>query len=391
MTITKQKVKSKKLLITNIVVVTILVIVSASIVASSMMSIGFWYPWENPNNGVEIKSRMLTLTDVQTNTPLNIGVWHPRQAAGQLPIIIFSHGLTSCAQQSQTLFKQLAQNGYVIISVDHTRTEAAKLCLTQNTSDLSSYALNVNWEEGEILERFMPVLTMNKEQPIPFPDRSKEIAIAIDDITINDKSIIKSYLTNNNIFIDTNNIGVIGYSLGGPTMIDIAGMATPGNINNRGQYVKAMLLMDPTIIRSKIKVPLMILAGRTDVGEIQPLRTQRSEMREYYFQEATKNKYLIYFKEVGHLTFAEKMVCGIAGINKLPNCKDIDKKINKIDSYTVNFFNKYLKRDTNVNLIKMMRQDCFPVANANDWNNNKDKNCYKSLFDGIVGGYDFVE
>lgn len=65
-------------------------------------------------------NRIETYTDTGEYRKLNVKMWYPENTETQYPLIVFSHGGISSKSSNESLYHELASNGYVVCSIDHT-------------------------------------------------------------------------------------------------------------------------------------------------------------------------------------------------------------------------------------------------------------------------------
>ncbi|NLJ61633.1 MAG: hypothetical protein GX338_11885 [Firmicutes bacterium] len=65
-------------------------------------------------------NRIETYTDTGEYRKLNVKMWYPKNTETQYPLIVFSHGGISSKSSNESLYHELASNGYVVCSIDHT-------------------------------------------------------------------------------------------------------------------------------------------------------------------------------------------------------------------------------------------------------------------------------
>jgi dienelactone hydrolase len=65
-------------------------------------------------------SRVETYTNTGEHRKLNVQFWHPEAEESTYPLIVFSHGGISTRLSNESLYLELASNGYVVCAVDHT-------------------------------------------------------------------------------------------------------------------------------------------------------------------------------------------------------------------------------------------------------------------------------
>lgn len=153
-------------------------------------------------------NRIETFTDTGENRKLTVEFWYPEKTDAKVPLIIFSHGAFGVKMSNTSTFMELASNGYVVCSIDHTYHAAGTIDvdgnLTIGSSKFMQEVINANSdiysekEKFEIFENWMKLRT--------------------DDINFIIDTIFKNVENNKaDIYgvIDTNKIGLMGHSLGG--------------------------------------------------------------------------------------------------------------------------------------------------------------------------------
>jgi dienelactone hydrolase len=124
---------------------------------------------------------------------LKIAVWQPT-GTGPFPLVLFSHGLRGCRDQSTYLLRAFAQNGFMVVAADHKDNRCGQqlsvddiLSASQNPSGLSEPALADRRRDMENLRTSV----------------------------LGDKAL--------SALIDSNKIVLVGHSLGGYTALAVAG------------------------------------------------------------------------------------------------------------------------------------------------------------------------
>ena len=182
-----------------------------------------------------------------------VAMWKPSGAAPPegYPVILFSHGFTGCATQSVFLTEALAQAGYFVLAPNHHD---------------AGCGIGIG-HEGELFSKLASTVS---QAPFRKPgvwteatyrDRHDDLEAILDAI-VKERSF-------QGVPIDSNRIGLAGHSLGGYTVLALAG-AWP---SWKDQRVKAVLALSPYCAPFILKgdlghfgVPVMYQGGTLDMG-----------------------------------------------------------------------------------------------------------------------------
>jgi predicted dienelactone hydrolase len=241
---------------------------------------------------------------------LAVSIWRPSpETKKPLPLVIFSHGFHGSSTQSKFLMKALADAGYLVIAPNH------KDALRRG---------------GQMNGTFKPEVSFAKPEEwtdASYRDRGDDI-----------KRLIKALKTDQTWSkeIDWAKVGLAGHSLGGYTVLGLAG-AWP---SWKDRDVKAVLALSPycaPFVQKKtlggIGIPVMYQGGTRDMG-ITP-----SVMRPGGAYDQTSGPaYFIDFDGAGHFGWTDLR----------PDFEE------SIDYYAVAFFDKYLKGDRAADPIKKL-------------------------------------
>lgn len=268
------------------------------------LKIEVWYPTDKSL----IKNTTKTIYQNQTKLglPFSIKANAYRDVEVHLakdekyPLIVLSHGYTGYRTLMFYLGEHLASHGYIVASIDHTDSTTAEIDVK-----------NAPWKG------FVSTLL----------NRSRDQQFTSNYFTTND-----NFLSN---VIDTENVGVIGYSMGGygavntiggcynfneKTAAMFTGIKDPEQIKKiipvlnscaGGQYANAVVsskwkaamafapwgsqhgLFNPESVKS-IKTPIMYLSG--DLDDI----SDYNSIKDLYKQTGSKNKYLLTYENARH-------------------------------------------------------------------------------------------
>ena len=146
-----------------------------------------------------------------------VAVWRPKGAKGVAPVILFSHGFGGCATQSRFLTDALADHGYWVFAPNHNDARCGP-----------------SGERGK---------ARGPDEPFRDPERWSETSFADrrDDL----RAIMKLIATDTtySTHIDLDRLGLVGHSLGGYTVLGLAG-AWP---SWKQSGVKAVLALSPYV------------------------------------------------------------------------------------------------------------------------------------------------
>jgi predicted dienelactone hydrolase len=239
----------------------------------------------------------------------------PSAACGKpVPLVVFSHGDFGCGLQSVAFTEELARHGYVVAAPDHAD---AALCHTvpptpgaQRPPAQSNVFKPETWSEAT------------------FADRRADITAVLD--TLLSDAAFKT-------IIEQSRIGAAGYSLGGYTVVGMAG-GWPSWLEPR---IRAVLAFSPYVLPFQVRatlggvrVPLMYQGGTLDIGITPFLKGPKGA-----FAQANPPVYLVELKNAGHFAWVN---CGNA--HTTASCLETKVNMRLIDRYGIAFFDQYLKQ-----------------------------------------------
>jgi predicted dienelactone hydrolase len=240
-----------------------------------------------------------------------VAIWKPAGTAAKdgFPLILFSHGFAGCSTQTVFLTEALAEAGYFVLAPDH--HDAA--CGPSH--------------EGRLFEKLS---TLRSEEPFHNPDAWSEATYrdrradleAMLDAILKDKSF-------QGVPVDSSRIGLAGHSLGGYTVLALAG-AWPSWKDRR---VKAVLAVSPYCAPflkkgdlGHLDVPVMYQGGTLDIGISPSIRRPGGA-----YDVTSAPKYFLDVAGAGHLAWT-----------------NLDRSYQSlISDYAVAFFDRYLRGTTN--------------------------------------------
>ncbi|TAL33056.1 MAG: alpha/beta fold hydrolase [Alphaproteobacteria bacterium] len=209
---------------------------------------------------------------------LSIVYWLPEDTAYPAPLVLFSHGMNGCKTQSVFLMKALAQHGYVVVAPDHRdalcgdggeRSRSAHLP-EEKFPDYAAWTDRTYRDRMEDIKNLYGALKSEKD----FTPR-----------------------------IDWNRVALSGHSLGGYTVLGMAG----GWESWKMPGVKAVLALSPfagPFVAHKtlpnVDVPVMYQSGTRDLGVLPSLKKKGGG-----FDQTPSPAWFVIFDKVGHFGFTD--------------------------------------------------------------------------------------
>ncbi len=205
----------------------------------------------------------------------DVAVWRPADGKGIAPVIIFSHGFGGCATQSRFLTDALANRGYWVFAPNHKDARCG-----QSGGRGSARGPDEPFREPE------------KWSESSFADRRDDVRAIIGLISTD---------TTYSKHIDLARVGLVGHSLGGYTVLGLAG----GWPSWKQAGVKAVLALspyvDPFIVHHTlggVSAPVMYQGGTLDFGITPSLHRPDGA-----YDASPTPKYLVVLTGAGHFAW----------------------------------------------------------------------------------------
>lgn len=244
-------------------------------------------------------------------------VWYPATesaAPHAHPLIVFSHGWGGCGTQSRFLVEELARAGYIVVAPDH-RDAACSV-------------------EGRRLPRIhIP------ESPFTAPGRWRETTY--DDRRVDLQKALDWILASPDFrgSIDPARIGAMGHSLGGYSVLSLAGAWESW----KDPRITAVLALSPYVkplLRHErlqnIHVPVMYQDAQFDWGITPSLRGTSGA-----FAQTPAPKYYVELRGGNHFSWTNT---ACFGRGQGEDCIRKSANARLIVDYSVAFFDRYLKQ-----------------------------------------------
>ncbi|MDV2990172.1 MAG: dienelactone hydrolase [Dehalogenimonas sp.] len=245
------------------------------------------------------------------------------ETGGPFPLIIFNHGFNASEMQSLYLKEALAAEGYIVASVHFDDNiwsgffDLLKLGNLQNSNGVDDYV-------HQVYEKYFNTYR--------FP-----IAEALLEYMVQENGREASLFAGS---IDTGAIAMGGHSFGGLTTLGlIGGSNDPSRLDSR---IKAALMLSAPSYPfednyGNVHIPIMSMKGELDV------LLNRPEDNFWYLNDGVNPPYYdLVVKNADHFTFSETD----SGLGWVPAAIDEDSQLQVIITYSLAFFDLYLKDDT---------------------------------------------
>jgi predicted dienelactone hydrolase len=214
----------------------------------------------------------------------NVVIWD-NGGTEKKPLLIFSHGFHGCATQSRYLTDAWAEAGYLVIAINH-----ADATCHGGTSHLFERAT-------------VPFRKIAAWDDKIYEDRAEDIRQVLDALRHH-----PGYRTQ----ILWDQVGLIGHSLGGYTVLGLAGAWPRWTLSG----IRAVLVFSPFALPfvqqdtlKTIKVPVMFQGGTRDF----PLSPAMAE-KNGVFDKAAPIKFLVVFRGATHFAWTDLFPAAQEGI-----------------------------------------------------------------------------
>jgi predicted dienelactone hydrolase len=264
---------------------------------------GVWYPTTAAESPYSYPGRFES----------SVALDAPVAACGvRYPVVLFSHGFGGCSIQSVYLTEALARAGYIVVAPDHKDA----MCKVDQP-------VRIN-----LLKESDRPMKQHDYSDASYKDRDRDLEAALDEI-LRDPDFSPR--------VDADRIAGVGHSLGGYTILGMAG-AWPRWKDAR---IKAAVLLSPFLIPfltngglRQVHIPVMFQGGTRDSSITPDLNKPGGA-----YDISNSPKYFVEFKGAGHLDWSN-WACGLR--KYVPDCADLEKP-RLINAYAIGFLNRYIK------------------------------------------------
>lgn len=270
--------------------------------------------------------------DENDNRKLSVEFWYP-STSGKYPLVIFSHGAFGYRMSNFSTYEELASNGYIVASIDHTyhafmtkegdgKVVIANMEFINNAMKVQSNAIS-NEDSKNMTDEWMDLRTKDMEFVLDY----------IRDNVANAKS--------DDLFkdIDLGHIGLFGHSLGG---------ATSAQVGRIDSDIDAVIVVDGTMLGESpdnppYEKPILNIYNESHYDQALEDNTYPNIAACKFATES----YDVIVKGSGHMNFTDLPIVSPFLSKLLENGEpvSVDSRycIESTNEVILQFFNKYLK------------------------------------------------
>jgi dienelactone hydrolase len=311
-----------------------------------------------PTGTLAVNTKSVTLVDTGRidpysqngeNRKLTVQFWYPSTSgkAETYPLIVFSHGAFGYRGSNMSTFEDLASNGYVVCSIDHSshaffaKHEDGSITLVDST--FLNDAVNVTneaYDEQTIYEKTHAWLALRKD----------DMNFVLDTVLFGEKDKIPEEVRS---LINTEKIGLFGHSLGG---------AAAAQLGRERKDADAVIVIDGTMIGEETgfenghavlnpepyPVPLMNLYNESHYEDAKQLGTAYNNLSAS--AHAVK-AYDVVIRGSGHLNFTDLPLFSPV-LAKMLGTGTVDSRycIETMNRVVLQFFDNTLKNSGDLEL-----------------------------------------
>jgi predicted dienelactone hydrolase len=244
----------------------------------------------------------------------------PASGDESYPLLLFSHGLSGMRMQNTAQFVELASNGYVVASVDHTYDSVITI--------LPGGRAILHHGQTVMPDGVSTILSGRRLVGV----RSQDLATELDyleEMNHDPDSLLHDRL-------DLEKVGIMGHSTGGATAIEFCA---------ESRQCQAVLVQDGWIepvsektLSQSLSQPSIFVSTPEWLGK------ENRSMGEMFFDQQDADSYQVTIEEMGHINFTDvPLLTPIGAQIGLAGNIDGARGIQILNEYSLAFFDRYLK------------------------------------------------
>jgi predicted dienelactone hydrolase len=291
--------------------------------------------------------RIETFSDNGENRKVTIQFWYPENAKEQLPLVVFSHGAFGFRGSDASTYENLASNGYVVCSIDHTyhsfftkQTDGAMVIANTEFINNAMAAQNDDFDDQKTFDLTHEWLNL----------RLGDVNLVMNDILANVEELSTDEVYQ---LINPEKIGLFGHSLGG---------ATAAELGRERADIDAVIVIDGTMFGEEIgfengqsilnsnPYPVPLLNIYNEEHYIEATQNAENYSNLVATANATDARQVVVMGS-GHLNFTDlpmfsPFLAGLLGTGEV----DSRYCIETMNQIVLDYFDYYLKEAKELNL-----------------------------------------
>jgi dienelactone hydrolase len=295
------------------------------------------------------RSRIETFTNTGEKREVNVECWYPEDAVGKVPLVVFSPGSFGTRTSNTSTFRELASNSYVVCSIDHPYhsfyTTDANGRLTLISWSFLQEALGVNNDKYDETTKFK--ITQQWMQL-----RTADIHLVLDTMIARAADPASGQVYQ---LIDTQKIGLIGHSLGGAAVVQVARDRhdIDAVINLDADLIGEYSYMGGKTVVNRAIYPVPILSIYSDdmVNMLVGIKDPNNVIAGKYIATTAPHAYEIRIAGTNHLSLTDLPLTSPFLMTVLNNSVHVGGGVEadrytiiaKMNGFILAFFNAYLK------------------------------------------------
>ena len=295
-------------------------------------------------------SRIETFSKTGGNREVNVEFWYPKDGSGAYPLIVFSHGSLGVKTSNVSTFIDLASNGYVVCSIDHPY-------LSLFTTGADGHMVTA---DPSYMQEFMDSNNGKYDEATEYKIEQKWMAVRTSDISFTLDTILKNVKdsASGEVYqqIDPQKIGLIGHSLGGAAVAQVARQRNDiGAVINLDadllgeylDYVNGKYVMNDKVY----PVPLLTIFADDMVKLMAAIPDANTVIAVKHVIATAPNAYEVHLTGTNHLSLTDMALSSPLLVSMITasvpkaggQMTNALATIEKMNAITLQFFNVYLK------------------------------------------------
>jgi dienelactone hydrolase len=295
-------------------------------------------------------SRIETFTTTGENRKVNVEFWYPKDAGGPYPLVVFSHGAIGMKISNSSTFLELASNGYVVCSIDHPYHSLF-------TIGTDRHPVIVN---SAFIQDVVGINSGKYDEATIFRLQHEWMALRIVDIHFVLNTILARAKDGGSgavyQLIDTSKIGLMGHSLGGESVAQVArerddiGAVINLDANLGGEYLD--YVDGKYVMNDKVyPVPILTILADDVVRLIAAVPDANTVVAVQHVTATAPNAFEVHLTGTDHMSVTDLPLVSpffVSVINtSVPKSGGQEVNplatIEKMNALALDFFNVYLK------------------------------------------------